>query len=59
MINVKLVFTSDQLVHSLITDKHTQQKMYFTAVYGLHSIETRKPLWNTIYAVAASLLLSI
>ncbi|XP_019103270.1 uncharacterized protein LOC109133844 [Beta vulgaris subsp. vulgaris] len=52
MIHVDIMFTSDQVIHSLITDKNTQYKMYFTAVYGSHSIENKKPLWKTIHFMA-------
>ena len=57
MIRVDIVFTSDQVIHSLVTDKNTQHKMYFTGVYGLHSIENRKPLWNTIHSLATHITL--
>ncbi|XP_010687394.1 uncharacterized protein LOC104901504 [Beta vulgaris subsp. vulgaris] len=48
LIQVKILFTTEQVIHALITDKNSQYKMLFTAVYGLHNIEDRKPLWTTL-----------
>lgn len=54
MLNVEIIFTSNQVIHILLADKNTQHKMLFIAVYGLHSIEARKPLWNKLHNLATT-----
>ncbi|XP_048492328.1 uncharacterized protein LOC125493226 [Beta vulgaris subsp. vulgaris] len=54
MITVEIIFTSDQIIHTLVTDKTTHHKMVFIVVYGLHSIEDRKPLWNNLHNLDAT-----
>ncbi|XP_021839712.2 uncharacterized protein [Spinacia oleracea] len=48
MITFQPIFQSDQLIHGCISAKNGKFRTTFTPVYGLHSIETRKTLWNDL-----------
>lgn len=45
---VSVTQKSSQLIHGLIIDKSSGLLMYFTAVYDLHTVEIRKPLWQDL-----------
>ncbi|XP_010694718.1 uncharacterized protein LOC104907481 [Beta vulgaris subsp. vulgaris] len=55
LIQVEILFTTEQVIHALNTDKNSQYKMLFTAIYGLHNIEDRKPLWTTLQNITHNL----
>ncbi|XP_010683670.1 uncharacterized protein LOC104898313 [Beta vulgaris subsp. vulgaris] len=55
LIQVEILFTTEQVIHALITDKNSQYKMLFTAIYGLHNIEDSKPLWTTLQNITHNL----
>ncbi|XP_021852263.2 uncharacterized protein [Spinacia oleracea] len=48
VITFQPIFQSDQLIHGCISAKNGKFRTTFTAVYGLHSIGTRKTLWNDL-----------
>ncbi|XP_057248239.1 uncharacterized protein LOC130590219 [Beta vulgaris subsp. vulgaris] len=49
MVHVDVLSSSDQFIHSVVTNKHSQQQYHFTAVYGLHTVDTRRPLWTALH----------
>lgn len=46
--NLVVLLTTEQLIDVRISDKADKMSLYVTVVYGLHTIEDRKPLWSTI-----------
>ncbi|XP_021860628.2 uncharacterized protein [Spinacia oleracea] len=45
VVTVQILQKTEQMIHTLVTAKSGQFSTYFTPVYGLHTIDTRKPLW--------------
>ncbi|XP_056690045.1 uncharacterized protein [Spinacia oleracea] len=44
----------EQFIHCEIRDRYGVVELYVTLVYGLHSIDTRKNLWNSLTTLASS-----
>lgn len=44
---------TDQLIHGTISAKNGQFSTDFTAVYSLHSMDTRRPLWSDLVDLKA------
>lgn len=43
---VQILHTTEQFIHCKVEDIAGNFEFLFTAVYGLHTIEDRKSLWN-------------
>lgn len=46
--------THEQFIHGEIMDSKGVFVCFFTAVYGLHTVETRRGLWASLTGIAAS-----
>lgn len=47
-VNVVVFSISAQVIHCDIKDRHGCTSCFFSAIYGLNSIDTRKSLWEEI-----------
>ncbi|XP_056685809.1 uncharacterized protein [Spinacia oleracea] len=47
---------SDQVIHGELVAKDGNFTAQFTAVYGLHTIDHRRPLWSTLTQVGTSVM---
>lgn len=45
---------SAQAIHGILSISHLHLKLHLTAVYGLHTIEARKELWEELKGVSMS-----
>ncbi|XP_056683679.1 uncharacterized protein [Spinacia oleracea] len=54
-VNFQLIRKTDQTIHGDLSDKDGLFSVCFTAVYGLHTIEHRRPLWNELVNLSAVL----
>lgn len=52
---VQVVQVTEQLIHCHVADKAGKFAFNFTAVYGLHMIDDRKPLWSDLVQVSRSI----
>lgn len=50
-IMVNVILKSSQFIHESLFDKGSGLQICFTAVYGLHTVETRKPLWQDLLRI--------
>lgn len=48
MVTCQILSKIVQLIHGFVTVKNCGFSCAFTAVYGLHTVETRKPLWSDL-----------
>ncbi|KAK6784904.1 hypothetical protein RDI58_018359 [Solanum bulbocastanum] len=46
------IANTDQMIHGYIKSCSSQVEFYFTAVYGWHTVETRKSLWTQLDSIA-------
>lgn len=54
-VSVKVLITHEQFIHSELMDSKCAFVCFFTTVYGLHIVETRKPLWSSLSRLAATI----
>lgn len=45
----------EQYIHTTITDLQTHLEIYFTFVYGLHTVDDRRSLWSSLQTIAATI----
>ncbi|XP_021866679.2 uncharacterized protein [Spinacia oleracea] len=45
ILTFQTLYVAEQLIHGIISARNGLFSTHFTAVYGLHTIENRKPLW--------------
>ena len=50
-LGITIYSKSSQFLHGLMVDKSNGMHNWFTIVYGLHTVETRKPLWQDLMAI--------
>lgn len=50
-IMVNVILKSSQFIHESLFDKGSGLQICFTAVYGLHTVETRKPLLQDLLRI--------
>ncbi|XP_056698108.1 uncharacterized protein [Spinacia oleracea] len=53
VVTFTVVYKSEQIIHGIVSAKSANFTSGFTAVYGLHSIETRRPLWRELSSLSA------
>ncbi|XP_056691942.1 uncharacterized protein [Spinacia oleracea] len=53
-VDIHVLQVHEQYIHCEIRDRHGVVDLYVTLVYGLHSIDTRKILWNSLTTLASS-----
>ncbi|XP_056697419.1 uncharacterized protein [Spinacia oleracea] len=54
LVSVKLVKSHEQVIHMEVCDLHGVFMFYFSAVYGLHTIDDRKHLWSELGGISVS-----
>ena len=50
-LGVTICSKSSQILHGLLVDKGSGLQTWFTIVSGLHTVETRKPLWQALLTI--------
>ncbi|XP_056697358.1 uncharacterized protein [Spinacia oleracea] len=53
-VDIHVLQVHEQFIHCEIRDRYGVVELYVTLVYGLHSIDTRKNLWNSLTTLASS-----
>lgn len=53
-INLAIIQNHEKCIHCSISDKHGDHSWLLTMVYGLHTVETRKPLWRVLENIVTS-----
>ena len=53
-IDVTILSRHEQLLHCSVCTKGGQFSALLTVVYGLHTIDDRRPLWTSLFSLAAS-----
>ncbi|XP_056689712.1 uncharacterized protein [Spinacia oleracea] len=48
VVSVQLLYKTEFCIHCVITTKNGLFSAMFTAVYGLHSVDARRPMWREI-----------
>ncbi|XP_056695746.1 uncharacterized protein [Spinacia oleracea] len=54
LVETRVVNKTDQFIHGVICTKTGLTTFEFTAVYGLHTIDHRKPLWVDLVNIAST-----
>ena len=52
---IKVLMTTEQLVHRQVCQVNNQKLLYITFIYGLNSISRRKSLWLDLRSIAANM----
>ncbi|XP_056694826.1 uncharacterized protein [Spinacia oleracea] len=53
-VDLSILTCHEQFIHCVVRDRSGSVYLYFTAVYGLHTIEDRKSLWSALLQIQAS-----
>ncbi|XP_056688217.1 uncharacterized protein [Spinacia oleracea] len=53
-VDLSILTCHEQFIHYVIRDRSGSVYLYFTAVYGLHTIEARRSLWTSLLQIQAS-----
>ncbi|XP_056688098.1 uncharacterized protein [Spinacia oleracea] len=53
-VDLSILTCHEQFIHCVVRDRSGCVYLYFTAVYGLHTIEDRKRLWSALLQIQAS-----
>ncbi|XP_021863540.2 uncharacterized protein [Spinacia oleracea] len=53
-VDLSILTCHEQFIHCVVRDRTGCVYLYFTAVYGLHTIEDRKSLWSALLQIQAS-----
>ena len=53
-VDLSILHTHEQFLYCVIRDRTGDISFFFTAVYGLHTIETRKDLWHSLVLLLPS-----
>ncbi|XP_021859668.1 uncharacterized protein [Spinacia oleracea] len=53
VVTLTVVYKSEQIIHGIVSANSANFTYGFTAVYGLHSIETRRSLWRELSSLSA------
>lgn len=54
-VTVTVLIIHEQFIHGELADSSGNSIRVFTVVYGLNTVETRKPLWRELTGLAASI----
>ncbi|XP_060195289.1 uncharacterized protein LOC132624541 [Lycium barbarum] len=55
-VDLTVLSAHNQFIHCLLRDINTDKQMDFTAVYGLHTIVDRKPMWQALENIEANIV---